>query len=248
MIDAAVIDDLPATPPTYFERRINEDGTDIWRGGGSTALRVMIARGFQEDWTSSSGTGTLKNISRMWLDAPALTSSHTDIIEFLADLLSAEKRADSVNEASVSENLFELRRLTGFTWERLADLLNVEPRTLNNWVEGSEIQGCNHEHIAKTLSVMRFADRGSAEENAVALGKRTMERSPFAAIKARRYLNARRYMGHGIARQGLSLSASDWIGEYAPLATHEAADGAEASGALPDEAETAGRDRRIQRD
>ena len=238
MIETAFINDLPATPPTHFERRISV---------GSTASGIMIGRRFWEDWTSSFGTGTLENISRIWLDASASTSSRMDTVESRADLLSAEKRANSVNEASVSENLFELRRLTGFTWERLADLLNVERRTLNNWVEGSEIQGCNHEHIAKTLSVMRFADRGSAEENAAALGKRTMERSPFEAIKARRYLNARLYMGHGIARQGLSLSESDWIGEYAPLATHEAADGAEASGALPDEAETAGRDRRIQR-
>ena len=202
---------------------------------------------FRKNWTSSSSTGTLENISRIWSDAPTSTSSPTDITESLAGLLSAEKRAASVNEASVSENLFELRRLTGFTWERLADLLNVERRTLNNWIKGSEIRESNRKHIAETLSVMRFSDRGSAEENAATLNEHTMELSPFAAIKARRYLNARLYMGHGIARQGLSPSASDWIGEYAPLAMHEAADSAGASGPLPDEVEIAGRDRHIQR-
>lgn len=245
-MDTGIIEELPETPPTHFEWRTNDAPTDTWLRRAGT-IPVLVGRGFWEHWTSSSRLGTLENLSRMWLEAPSATSSSTNLIEFLAGLLTAEKRAHAVKAASASENVYELRRLTGFTWERLADLLNVDRRTLNNWVKGAEIRERNRQHIAETLAVMRFVDRGSAEENAAALTEPTVDYSPFEAIRQGRYLNARLYMGYGTSRRGLAVSGEDWLGEFRPMATHAEADGSETLTPLADEPETEGRDRQIER-
>lgn len=245
-MDTGIAEELPATLPPHFEWRAKAAPTDTWFTRADT-IPVLVGRGFWEYWTSSSRLGTLENLSRMWLEAPPATSSRTDLIKFLAGLLAAEKRAHAVKAALASENVYELRRLTGFTWQRLADLLNVDRRTLNNWVKGAEIRERNRQHIAETLSVLRFVDRGSAEENAAALTERTLDRSPFDVIKEGRYLNARLYMGHGAARRELAVSGSDWRGEFRPMAIHAAADGSETRALLTDEPEAGGRDRQIER-
>ena len=153
---------------------------------------------------------------------------------------------------SAIENLFELRRLTGFTWTHLASLLNVDRRTLNNWVKGVKIREQNGLHIAKTLEVLRFADRGSAELNSAALNKQDVRNklSPFEAIRASDYELAKQWLSLGISRpniwQGMT-DTSPQIGEFQRMVIHAGADGTEMIEPLPDEPEPESRKRQIRR-
>jgi hypothetical protein len=61
--------------------------------------------------------------------------------------------------------IFELKRLTGLTWEELAMLLSVTRRSLHLWANGSPINTLNERHMRDLLVTVRELDRGTAREN-----------------------------------------------------------------------------------
>ncbi len=237
-------------PPPWFELK-SEPTRDTWHGGEKRLPVVLIGGIFWETRPSSSRQGTLWNWANFVTLVSRSTASLTDIPELLPSLSQAERRSTSVNEADAIENVFELRRLTGFNWTQLADLLKVDRRTLHNWVKGGEVRRANRQHIAKTLSVLRFADRGSAEENARAVAEvSSAGGTVFEAIKAGRHDNARQYLSFGRSESIPAPSVSNqgsWTGEFQPMATHAEAIGIEAIESLPDEPRPASRRRRIKR-
>jgi hypothetical protein len=61
--------------------------------------------------------------------------------------------------------IFELRRLSGLTWEELATLLSVTRRSLHLWANGAPINAPNEKRVRNLLMTMRELDRGTAREN-----------------------------------------------------------------------------------
>jgi hypothetical protein len=61
--------------------------------------------------------------------------------------------------------IFELRRLSGLTWEELAKLILVTRRSLHLWANSGPINSVNEKHVRDLLMVMRALDRGTAGEN-----------------------------------------------------------------------------------
>ena len=224
MIEALAI---PPTPPTYFERRESKSFSDNWLSDCDDETRHTLIPGFQEK-SSSARNGTIESISSALLDLQIRTESSLSAFENLLTILKAQLRAEKVDSRNASENLFELRRLTGFTWERLADLLNVDRRTLHNWVKGGEIRPQNRQHIANTLSVLRFADTGDSEHNSCILGGLTNEGvSIFDLLKAQNYDDAKALLTPGnpsaFAEDELVMTNQTRWG-ILPLLLHEEAD------------------------
>jgi hypothetical protein len=63
------------------------------------------------------------------------------------------------------DGIFELRRLSGFTWDELAGLLSVTRRSLHLWANGGPINTSNEKRVRDLLVAMRKLDRGTAREN-----------------------------------------------------------------------------------
>jgi DNA-binding transcriptional regulator YiaG len=63
----------------------------------------------------------------------------------------------------------ELRRLTGLTWEQLAQLFNVSRRSVHFWASGSKMAPENRVHLERVLDTVRLIDRGSVTENRAVL-------------------------------------------------------------------------------
>jgi transcriptional regulator with XRE-family HTH domain len=59
----------------------------------------------------------------------------------------------------------ELRRLSGFTWDQLARLFNVNRRSLHFWASGKPMTREHEEHLQRLLATIRIIDRGSASAN-----------------------------------------------------------------------------------
>ena len=218
----------------------------------SQILRTVPVEDYFAERAPSSSYSAFEIFYRVQVESPAHTASRISLVELCADLLRAEKRAASVNYADAPENLFELRRLTGFTWSRLAKLLNVDRRTLNNWVKGAKIREKNSDHIGKTLEILRFADRGASELNAMALNAHhpLQEHSPFEAIRFRNYETAKQSLSYGLSRPQSQYAATDiasWSGEFRPMVIHPDADGTEKIEPLPYEPAPAYRKRKIKR-
>ena len=144
-----------------------------------------------------------------------------------------------VREDDPFENLFKLRRLTGYSAGQLASLLKVSRETVENWLRGGEVPRDDVSHINKVLSVVQFSDRGAAEDNARALEDDSLgEITPFEAIKSHRYTEAMRWLSFSpVQSKKMERGKSVWgnaIGEFQPMLFHDAADGAETQNSAVD--------------
>lgn len=242
----------PDVPPRQFELQAEGGELKLKEDG----YHILVTQSPSEDtWEfrlSSARSSTENRLKILLWEHDVPTASKASLSERYANLLPRDSIAAKVNYSDAAGNVFELRRLTDFTWAQLADLLNVDRRTLNNWVKGATIRDQNRLHIAKTLEVLRLADCGSSKLNGTALHEKRMPRdpSPYVSIRAGNYDVARENLSPGLAsskKWRVVLDTSSWIGEYQPFATHDAADGTELVEALPDAPEPGYRKRTIKR-
>jgi transcriptional regulator with XRE-family HTH domain len=68
-------------------------------------------------------------------------------------------------ETKTSSAILELRRLSGLTWEQLANLFDVRRRTLHFWASGKPVNGPNEERLRRVLAAVRSTARGTAAGN-----------------------------------------------------------------------------------
>ena len=61
-----------------------------------------------------------------------------------------------------SEAIHEIRRLSGLTWDELADLFAVSRRSLHHWANGKTLTVRHEQQIRKVLTVLRLHTDGSA--------------------------------------------------------------------------------------
>lgn len=64
---------------------------------------------------------------------------------------------------TAAESLLEIRRLSGLTWEELADLFDVSRRSVHNWASGKPVSAEHERSIRNMLSVVRRVDQGGQE-------------------------------------------------------------------------------------
>lgn len=67
--------------------------------------------------------------------------------------------AESQTAASA---VLEIRRLSGFTWEEMADVFDVSRRSIHHWAAGKTVTANHDQCIRSVLAVLRRLDRGSA--------------------------------------------------------------------------------------
>lgn len=106
--------------------------------------RAMLAR---LDYRSSS-TSTY----------PAL--SVTDITD-----ASEVEDTDASEVEDAATLVAELRRLTGLTWAQISYMFGVSKRAPFHWASGKNVSSEHHQRLGKIVSLVRYFDRGSAEEN-----------------------------------------------------------------------------------
>ena len=71
--------------------------------------------------------------------------------------------------ASTASAINELRRLSGLTWDQLADLFGTSRRALHFWASGKPLNPANEERLHRTLGAIKRIDRGFAADNRSAL-------------------------------------------------------------------------------
>ena len=232
----------PTKPLPYFEDKREERYIDGWQQ--PTLYPDSDLHGYVI-WLDASSSSyrwdtmrVICQVQERWYPAP--TKSRPTFISHSDNWIHAEIHTTSVSIEDASENLFEIRRLTGFSWDKLASLLNVDNHILNDWVMGAKIQDRYREHIAKTLEVLRFGNRKYTESNEAGLKEQGEQHDLgiFKAVRARDYEKAKQYLYFGFYQPHSKEATTDttsWIGEYQPMLMHPDADGTEKIEALPDE-------------
>jgi hypothetical protein len=61
--------------------------------------------------------------------------------------------------------IYQLRFLSGLTWDALAEVFCVSRRSLHFWAGGSTMTRLNAQKLAQLLQIVRQADRGTAQQN-----------------------------------------------------------------------------------
>jgi DNA-binding transcriptional regulator YiaG len=71
----------------------------------------------------------------------------------------------SISTKTPPKAIHELKKLSGLTWQQLARLFNVAPRSLHFWASGKPMSRLNEEYLHRLLGTMQYVNRGSAGEN-----------------------------------------------------------------------------------
>lgn len=93
----------------------------------------------------------------------------------------------------------ELRRLTGFTWDKLGELFDVSRRSVHHWASGKPMAEDNEEHLQGCLYVLRATDRGDSMVNRQAfLAVGEAGKSAFDLLVLQRYSEAIQLLGRAV--------------------------------------------------
>lgn len=111
-----------------------------------------------------------------------------------------------MSSESTAQAINELRRLTGLTWEQLAELFRVAPRSLHFWASGKPLNARNEERLRRVLAVIRRADRGSATMNRTMLLQDCEGVLPIDVLREGKYEQFLDVVGVGPGRRKLELT------------------------------------------
>lgn len=110
------------------------------------------------------------------------------------DLEAVQKREGT--RAAISE----LRRISGLTWEQLAQLFAVSRRSVHFWASGKPLNAENETRLLQVLDIVRTADRGDARSTRSALLDVHGGSSAFDLLVEERLDEARARLGVGDGR------------------------------------------------
>ncbi len=83
--------------------------------------------------------------------------------------------------------IMELRRLSGLTWEKLAELFGVARRSLHLWASGKSLSTSNEERLWTLLTTIRETDRGASSANKSMLLRQHGDVIPFDLLAKGEY-------------------------------------------------------------
>ena len=120
--------------------------------------------------------------------------------------------APSAGPPDAPAALAELRRLSGLTWEQLAQVFGVTRRTVHFWASGRPLNARNEEHLRRLLAMLMRIDRGSADINRAILFTDRGGIIPIKLLEEHRYDEFLQRVGEGpgrrtVARKPLSREA-----------------------------------------
>lgn len=114
---------------------------------------------------------------------------------------SAGRPLDAPSNSEAVSAIAELRRLSGLTWEQLAELLQVSRRALHFWASGKPMNAANEARLQGVLAVIREMDRGNARENRSLLLAVKDGQSALSLLASGGYDAARERLGGAAARR-----------------------------------------------
>jgi predicted transcriptional regulator len=100
----------------------------------------------------------------------------------------------------VPGQLAEVKRLTGYGWEKIAELLGCSRQAVHKWTLGERISNVNGDRLAKLLATIRFIDRGSAEDNRALLSSSFEGQTLAERLVEEDFENVRSFAGRGMGR------------------------------------------------
>lgn len=152
--------------------------------------------------------------ARNFIDARVMSTPTTS-----APVLQESAARADTNEAT-RRALTELRRLSGLTWDQLSQLFGVSRRSVHLWASGKPLSAHNEERLHELLALLKYCDRGSADENRkLLLTPLDHGENPLELVAAGKLEEVRNHLGPGIGARKLErtpLAAEAWEARLPP--------------------------------
>ena len=124
-------------------------------------LAHTSAAGAMFSGSAAMATDAIGFLSRiMNLAGPATTSAHPYYPDPDLTTATPSARADQRASESTDAAILEIRRLSGLTWEELADLFDVSRRSVHHWASGKPVSAEHEQAVRGVLTALRHLDRG----------------------------------------------------------------------------------------
>jgi hypothetical protein len=118
---------------------------------------------------------------------------HTGTFYFAPENITSTEPVAPVfaHNASLSSAIYDVRRLTGLTWDELATLFKVNRRSVHYWANGGTLKPHHARHLSCVLDTVRqFERRGAALARLALLTPNAEGVRPIDLLAQGRYTNA----------------------------------------------------------
>lgn len=152
-------------------------------------------------------------VRRTWTDlgtAPGLWLADSSFLVDTTPTASCEaweayRPAEDLEATTPRRAVSELRRVSGLTWEQVAQLFSVSRRSVHFWASGKLPSAENEQRLMQILDVVRRADCGDARRNRHALLQVNIGgQSAFKLLQSGQVEEARTLLGSGSRRRALT--------------------------------------------
>lgn len=136
--------------------------------------------------------------------------------------LSVVVDAPNLSARSPQSLVREIKRLSGLTWENIAEVVGVSPRSVHLWLSGGQMAETKRQRAGLLLSFLTFIDRGHGEANrALILDTSDAGTTVLVMLTAGEHERAKMIVGPGrprpspfasTARNSLRRTAPDHFG------------------------------------
>lgn len=158
--------DLPPEPLKRFEIARPAPPVNSWEPHDEADSELCNYLGYSSSSVSMAFKATdFEAIRRLCSSITSSTTSSDQTKSQFSNMWQASARASAVQSVNASANLYELKRLTDYNWEEIADLLAVDRRSVHNWIKGAPVRDKNKMRIRDVLAALRYIDRGDATAN-----------------------------------------------------------------------------------
>jgi hypothetical protein len=164
-----------------------------WSGGSSSRGGIVVIvddktfEGFARRGTSAS-------------DGPRLPALFERGTSARAGVVSS-----SSAKPDVPLRLSEIKRITGFSWDRVGAMLGCTRQTVYNWTQGEAVKPENARQVASLHEALKHIDRGGQVETVAVLESTVNGRSIMDMLTAGEHQAAMR-----LARKGSGRQTSGW--------------------------------------
>lgn len=104
------------------------------------------------------------------------------------------------DQRNVPAYLATIKRITGFSWEKIGGLLNCTRQTVYNWTQGETVKPENARQVAALHETISYIDRGSHAETVDLLEAEFGGRTLLKIITDGEFAAARKFAGKGSGR------------------------------------------------
>lgn len=112
-----------------------------------------------------------------------------------------------VSPESVPSILATIRRLTGYGWDSIAELVGCTRQAVHNWNVGGSISPANKQRLNNLYATVKFIDRGDQEANQSVLNSVADGQSLFEHLSGGKFDFVKACAGVGPGRQDRSWGA-----------------------------------------